>query len=408
MAKIARLSVTAAAAAALLFAGAAAAQNKTYDPGASDTEIKIGNTNPYSGPASAYGTIGKVIAAYFKKVNDEGGINGRRINFISYDDGYSPPRTVEQTRRLVERDQVLVVFQGLGTPPNSAVHKYLNGRKVPQLFVATGATKWGDPENYPWTMGWQPNYQSEGRIYAKYLLDNKPDAKIGILFQNDDYGKDYVQGMKDGLGDKAKTMIVAELSYETSDPTIDSQIVNLKASGADVFFNVTTPKFAAQAIKKAGEIDWKPLHLLNNVSNSVGAVLTPAGLEHAEGLISAFYHKDPTDPVWQDDPAYKEWSAFMDQHYPDGDKNSTFTVYGYLAAQTMEHVLRQAGDELTRENVMRQAASIQDLELGMMLPGIKINTGPKDFFPIEQMQLARFTGKKWELFGEIISGDVGS
>jgi len=413
MAKMARLTTTAAAIAlalslgGLVAAGASAADKK-YGPGVTDTEIKIGNTSPYSGPASAYGTIGKTIDAYFKKVNEEGGVNGRKIDFISYDDGYSPPKTVEQTRKLVESDEALLVFQGLGTPPNSAIHKYMNAKKVPQLFVATGATKWGDPEKFPWTMGWQPNYQSEGRIYAAYLLKNKPDAKIGILFQNDDYGKDYVKGLKDGLGDKAKSMIVAEYSYETSDPTIDSQVVNLKSSGADVFYNITTPKFAAQAIKKAGEIGWKPLQILNNVSNSPGAVLKPAGLEHAQGLLTAFYHKDPTDPQWKDDAAWKEWSAFMDKYYPDGDKSSTFTVFGYLAAQTMVHVLKQAGDDLTRENVMKQAASIKDLKLGMMLPGIMLNTGPKDFFPIEQMQLARFKDSQWELFGEVISGEVGS
>lgn len=408
MASIGRLAAPIAAALALALALPAVAADKKHGPGVTDTSIKIGNTNAYSGPASAYGTIGKTIDAYFRKVNEEGGINGRKITFISYDDGYSPPRTVEQTRKLVESDEVLLVFQALGTPPNSAVHKYLNSKKVPQLFVATGATKWGDPEKFPWTMGWQPNYQSEGRIYAAYLLKNKPDAKIGILFQNDDYGKDYVKGLKDGLGDKASSMIVSEFSYETSDPTIDSQIVNLKASGADVFYNVTTPKFAAQAIKKAGEIGWKPLHLLNNVSNSPGAVLKPAGLEHAQGLISAFYHKDPTDPQWKDDPAWKAWAAFMDKYYPDGDKSSTFTVFGYLAAQTMVHVLQQCGDDLSRENVMKQAASIKELELDMMLPGIKLNTGPKDFFPIEQMRLARFDGTQWELFGEVISGEVGS
>lgn len=404
-----KISAPLAAVVALMLAAApTSAAEKKYGPGASDTEIKLGNTQAYSGPASAYGTISKTIDAYFKKLNAEGGINGRKINFISYDDGYSPPKTVEQTRKLVESDEVLAVFQGLGTPSNSAVHKYMNAKKVPQLFVATGATKWGDPEKYPWTMGWQPNYQSEGRIYAKYLLEHKPDAKIGILFQNDDYGKDYVKGLKDGLGDKAKSMIVAEASYETTDPTVDSQIVNLKASGANVFFNVTTPKFAAQAIKKAGEIGWDALHLLNNVSNSPGAVLKPAGLEHAQGIISAFYHKDPTDPQWKDDPAWKEWSDFMDKHYPDGDKTSTFTVFGYLAAQTMEQVLRQCGDDLTRENVMKQAANLKDLELGMMLPGIHLNTSPDDYFPIEQMRLARFNGTQWELFGDVISGEVGS
>ena len=377
-------------------------------PGATATEIKIGNTNPYSGPASAYGTIGKTQAAYFNMVNDKGGINGRKINFITYDDAYSPPKTVEQVRKLVESDEVLLLFSTLGTPTNSAIHKYVNAKKVPHLFIATGATKWGDPKNFPWTMGWQPNYQSEGRIYAKYLLDKHPQSKIGILYQNDDYGKDYVKGLKDGLGDKTKSMVVAELPYETADPTIDSQIINLKASGADVFYNVTTPKFAAQAIKKAGEIGWKPLHLLNSVSNSVGAVLKPAGLENSVGILSTFYHKDPTDPRWKDDPAYKEWLGFMDKYYPDGDKNSTFTVFGYLSAQTLEHVLRQAGNDISRENIIKQAANIKNLQLGMMLPGVVINTSPTDYFPIEQEQMYRFNGEKWEEHGPVVSGEIGS
>ena len=297
---------------ALAVAGPALAQKK-YDTGASDTEIKIGNTNPYSGPASAYGTIGKTIDAYFKKVNAEGGINGRKVNFITYDDGYSPPKAVEQVRKLVESDEVLLVFQPLGTPSNTAIQKYMNSKKVPQLFVATGATKWNDPKGNPWTMGWQPNYQAEGRIYAKYLMKNHPNGKIAILFQNDDYGKDYVKGLKDGLGDKAKTMIVSELPYEPADPTVDSQIVNLKASGADVFFNVTTPKFAAQAIKKAHEIGWKPVHLLNNVSNSVGSVLKPAGLEASKDVLSTGYLKDPTDPTWDNDAGKKEWARLHGQ-----------------------------------------------------------------------------------------------
>ena len=398
----------ASAALAVALAAAPAAAQKKYDPGASDTEIKIGNINPYSGPASAYGTIGKTIAAYFNKVNAEGGINGRKINFISYDDGYSPPKAVEQARKLVESDEVLLIFQSLGTPSNTAIQKYMNAKKVPQLFVATGATKWGDPKNFPWTMGWQPNYQSESRIYAKYILDKHPNGKIGILYQNDDYGKDYVKGLKDGLGDKAKTMIISELPYETTDPTVDSQIINLKASGADIFFNVTTPKFAAQAIKKAAEIGWKPLHILNNVSTSVGSVLQPAGLENAKGVLSSNYGKDPTDPTWKNDPGMKEWMAFMDKYYPEGDKTSTFTAYGYSVSQTMVHVLKQCGDNLTRENVMKQAANIKDLELPLSLPGIKLNTSPTDFYPIEQMQMMRFNGETWELFGPIMSGEIGS
>ncbi|GHD44523.1 branched-chain amino acid ABC transporter substrate-binding protein [Thalassobaculum fulvum] len=402
-----RIAIALLTAASLSLPAAAIAAGK-YDDGASDTEIKIGNTNPYSGPASAYGQIGKTIAAYFNKVNEEGGINGRKINFVSLDDGYSPPKTKEQFRKLVESEKVLAIFQSLGTPTNSAVHAYMNREKVPQLFVATGATKWGDPKKYPWTMGWQPNYQAEGRIYAKYIKQNLPNAKIAILYQNDDYGKDYVQGMKDGLGDMASKMIVAEESYETTEPTIDSQIIKLKASGADVFFNVTTPKFAAQAIRKIAELGWKPTHFLNNVSNSVGSVMNPAGPENGVGIISTFYTKDPTDPQWKDDAAYKAWSAFMDKYYPDGDKKSSFTVYGYSVAQTMVKVLEQCGDDLTRANVMKQAASLKGLELGMLLPGIKVTTGPNDFFPIEQMQLAKFNGKSWELFGEIISGEAGS
>jgi branched-chain amino acid transport system substrate-binding protein len=387
------------------WSGAAAAQKK-YDPGATDTEIKIGHIGPYSGPASAYGLIGKTIGAYFNKVNAEGGINGRKVNFITYDDGYSPPKTVEQARRLVESDEVLLVFQPLGTPSNTAIQRYMNQKKVPQLFVATGATKWGDPQNFPWTMGWQPNYQSEGRIYAQYILANHPKAKIGILFQNDDYGKDYVKGLKDGLG--GKVQIVSEQPYEATDPTVDSQIINLKASGADVFFNVTTPKFAAQAIRKAGEIGWKPVHLLNNVSNSVGSVLKPAGLQHAKDIISTAYIKDPTDPTWKNDQGYKDWLAFMDKYLPDGDKTSSFTVYGYSVAQALVQVLKQCGDNLTRENVMKQAASMKNVDLPMLLPGIKMNTSDKDFFPIEQMQLTRFNGESWDLFGPVMSGEIGT
>jgi branched-chain amino acid transport system substrate-binding protein len=380
---------------------------QTYDTGATDTSIKIGNINPYSGPASAYGQIGKTIAAYVDKVNKEGGINGRTIDFISYDDGYSPPKTVEQARKLVESDEVLFIFQSLGTPTNTAIHKYMNVKQVPQLFVATGATKWGDPQNFPWTMGWQPNYQSEGRIYAQYIMENYPDAKIGVLFQNDDYGKDVLQGLKDGLGDKGG-MIIAEVPYETSDPTVDSQMINLKSSGADVFVNIATPKFAAQAIKKAAELDWHPLHIVNNVSQSVGSVLKPAGLENSKDLLSTGYLKDPTDPQWLEDPAYKEWVAFMDEYYPDGDKTSSFTVYGYSVAQTLMKVLEQAGDELTRANIMKQAASLKDLDLPMALPGIVVNTSETDFFPIEQMQMMKFNGERWEMFGPVIDGAVGS
>jgi branched-chain amino acid transport system substrate-binding protein len=386
----------------LALGAAGAAAEPQYGPGASDTEIKIGNTNPYSGPASAYGAIGRAIQAYFDKLNDAGGINGRRIDFISLDDGYSPPRTVEQIRKLVEQEQVLLVFQSLGTPTNTAVHQYMNAKQVPHLFVATGATKWGQPDEFPWTMGWQPNYQSEAKIYARYILDNQPGAKIGVLYQNDDYGKDYLDGFKAGLGEQAGKLIVAELSYEVTDPTVDSQIISLKNSGADVFFNITTPKFAAQAIRKAADIGWQPLHLLNNVSNSVGSVLQPAGLDKSKGLITALYQKDPTDPQWQDSQAYRDWAAWMDQYNPDADKTDQFNVYGYNVAMTLEHVLEQCGDDLTRENVMAQAANIQDLELPMLLPGVVIDTSASDFYPIESMQLARFDGAKWVLFGEVI------
>jgi branched-chain amino acid transport system substrate-binding protein len=377
-----------------------------YGPGASDTEIKIGHTTAYSGPGSAYGTIGKAEAAYFKMINDKGGINGRKITFISYDDAYSPPKSVEQVRRLVENDQVLLLFQLLGTASNTANWDYLNKKKVPQLFVGSGATKWGDPKGHPWTMGWQPNYQSEGRIYAKYILEHLPKAKIGILYQNDDYGKDLLKGLMDGLGNKASSLIVSEQSYELSDPTVDSQIVNLKNSGADVFVNISTPKFAAQAIRKVNEIGWKPFQFLNYVSNSVGAVLKPAGLEASKGVLSLFYLKDPDDPEYQNDPATKEWLAWMKKYYPDGNVHDVFNVFGYSQAQTMVQVLKQCGDDLTRENVMRQAANLKNLALPMLLPGIKINTSPTDFFPVEQMQFGRFDGQRWVLFGKLIEAPV--
>jgi len=375
---------------------------KKYGPGVTDTEIKIGSTNPYSGPASAYGVIGRAESAYFKMINDQGGINGRKINFISLDDGYSPPRTVEQVRKLVEQEQVLFLAGTLGTPPNSAIHKYVNAKGVPHIFVNTGATKWGDPKNFPWTMGFNINYQAEGRIYANFILDTKPDAKIAILYQNDDYGKDYVKGLKDGLGDKAAKMIVAEASYEVTDPTIDSQIVTLKASGADTFYNVTTPKFAAQAIRRVYDMGWKPLHILNNVSYSVGSVLTPAGLDKSVGLITAAYFKDPADPRWKNDPGFGEYSAWLKKYYPEGDIKDSFNVSGYLIAQGVVHVLKACGDDLSRENVMRQMTSIKDLQLPMMLPGIKWNTSQDDFFLIESAQLARFDGKEWVSFGKII------
>jgi branched-chain amino acid transport system substrate-binding protein len=396
-----QLLVSAAIVGLALGTSSALAQKK-YDTGASDTEIKIGNTMPYSGPASAYGTIGKAAAAYFKKINDEGGINGRKINFISVDDGYSPPKTVEMARRLVEQDQVLLVWGPLGTPSNTAIQKYMNAKKVPQLFVFTGATKWNDPKNFPWTMGWQPNYQTEAAIYAKHILQTKPDAKIAILYQNDDYGKDYLKGFEDGLGAKAKTMIVARASYETSDPTVDSQVVQLQGSGANVFFNITTPKFAAQAIRKAYDIGWKPVQYLNNVSANIGSVLVPAGLDKSVGIISTAYVKDQSDPAWKDDKGMNDWRAFMAKYYPDGNLKDGGNVVGYGNAQTLVQVLKQCGDNLTHENVMKQAANLKNFELGVLLPGIKINTGPDDFAPIQSVQLAKFDGKEWARFGEIL------
>jgi branched-chain amino acid transport system substrate-binding protein len=387
-------------------ASRAAATQKKYGPGATDSQIKIGNIMPYSGPASAYAVIGKTETAFFQMINDEGGINGRKIEFISYDDGYSPPKTFEQARKLVEDDNVLLIFDSLGTPTNTAIHSYMNQKKVPQLFVATGATKWNDPKHFPWTMGWQPSYQTEGHIYAKYIQKEMPNAKIAIMYQNDDYGKDYVKGLKDGLGVKAKSMIVGEQSYETTEPTTDSEVVRLQATGADVFFNVATPKFAAQAIKKVSEIGWKPLHILNNVSASIGSVLKPAGFDHAQGIVSAAYLKDATDPQWSSDADMKAWNAFMDKYMPDSDKSDSSYVYGYSVSRTMVEVLKQCGDDLTRENVMMQAANLRKFEPGLLLPGIAINTSPTDFAPIEQLQLMRFAGQNWQLFGNVISGQV--
>ena len=385
---------------ALALAPCAQAQKK-YDPGASDTEIKIGNTMPYSGPASAYGTIGKTEAAYFNKINDEGGINGRKVNFITLDDGYSPPKTVEMVRRLVEQDEVLLVFQTLGTPSNTAIHTYINGKKVPQLFVTTGASKWNDPKGHPWTMGWQPNYQTEAAIYAQHILKTVPNPKIAVLLQNDDFGKDYLKGLKDGLGDKVN-LIVAEATYETTDATVDSQIVQLQGSGANVFFNIATPKFAAQAIRKAYDTGWKPTQYVANVSVSVATVLTPAGLDKSMGVLSSIYGKDPTDTRWDSDLGMNEWRAFMKKYYPDGSLTDAANVYGYGAARTLVQVLRQCGDNLTRENVMRQAANLKDFDTGVALPGIRINTGPADYAPIEAVQLVRFDGKTWAPIGEVM------
>ncbi|HKS19991.1 MAG TPA: ABC transporter substrate-binding protein [Bradyrhizobium sp.] len=406
---IARLYTAAFAAAVTALAatcGSAQAQ-KQYDTGATDTEIRIGNIMPYSGAASAYGVIGKTEEAYFRKINAEGGINGRKINFVSYDDAYSPPKAVEQVRKLVESDEVLLVFSPLGTASNTAVQKYLNTKKIPQLFAATGATKWNDPKDFPWTMGWQPSYQSEAHIYAKFLMKEKPDARIAIMYQNDDFGKDYLKGLKDGLGAKA-SLIVAEESYETAEPAIDNHIVKLKSTGAEVFINISTPKFAAQAIKKVAEIDWKVTHIVSNVSLSVGSVMKPAGFENAQGILTAAYAKDGADPQWDNDPGMKKFFAFLEKYYPEANKLDSSVVYGYGAAQTLAKVIEMCGDNLTRENVMKQAASLKDFAPDTLLPGIKINTSATDFAPIEQLRMTRFKGEKWDLFGDIISGELSN
>jgi branched-chain amino acid transport system substrate-binding protein len=395
-----------AAVAAFVFTSGSALAQKKYDTGATDTEVKIGNIVPYSGPASAYGIIGKSEEAYFKMINENGGINGRKIKFISYDDAYSPPKAVEQVRKLVESDEVLVVFSALGTPSNTAIQKYLNAKKVPQLFAATGATKWNDPTHFPWTIGWLPSYQSEGRIYAKFLIKEKPDAKVAVLYQNDDFGKDYLKGLKDGFGAKASA-IIAEESYEISEPTIDNHIVKLKASGADVLISITTPKFAAQTIKKMAEIDWKALQIVANVSTSVGAVMKPAGFENGQGVLSAHYAKDAGDAQWKDDPGMKKFLAFLDKYYPDADRTNSQVIYGYGAAQTLTKVLEMCGDDLTRANIMKQAANLKDFTPDTLLPGVRINTSATDFAPIEQLQMMRFKGEKWDLFGDVISGEAG-
>src|SRR6202048_641797 len=402
-----RIAAFSTAVIALVATSGGALAQKKYDTGATDTEVKIGNIMPYSGPASAYGVIGKIEDAYFKMINEQGGVNGRKINFISYDDGYSPPKAVEQARKLVESDEVLFVFGPLGTPSNKAIQKYLNSKKVPQLFVATGGTQFGDPKDFPWTMGWQPPYQSEGRIYAKYLLKEKPDAKIAIMYQNDDFGKDLLKGLKDGLGDKASSMIVAEESYEVSEPTIDSHIVKLKSTGADVYFSMTTPKFAAQSIKRVAELGWKPMYFQSNVGASVGSVLQPAGFENAQGILSAAYAKDGSDAQWDNDEGMKKFYAFLAKYAPEANKNDGSVVFGYGQAQTMVQVLKQAGDNLTRDNIMKKAASPKDLTLDTLLPGVKVNTSATDFYPIEQLQMMRFQGQKWDLFGPVISGEVG-
>ncbi len=397
-----RVGVSALLLALGLASGAAEAQ-KTYPPGVSDHEIKIGETMPYSRPASAYGTIGRSELAYFAMINAAGGVNGRKITLLTLDDALSPPKTVEQTRRLVEQDQVLLMFSTLGTPTSMSVHKYLNNAGVPQLFVASGATEWGDYAHFPWTMGWQPNYQTEAHVYAKYILEHMPNARIAVLYQDDDYGKDYLKGLRDGLGEAAEKMIVATASYETSDPTVDSQVVSLQSSGADIFFNGGTPKFGAQAIRKAYDIGWHPQQFLASVSTSIGAVLKPAGPEKAKGIISIAFVKDPTDPQWQNDKGYQDWLAFMKRWYPEGDLSDSFNVWGYSLGQLVVEVFRRCGDDLSRANVMKQAAHL-DLELPMLLPGIRISTAPDDFRPIKQVRLQRFDGAHWVLFGDVIKG----
>ena len=391
----------------LAVTGSSALAQKKYDVGVTDTEIKIGNIMPYSGPASAYGVTGRSEAAFFRKINTEGGINGRKINFISYDDAYSPPKAVEQARKLVESDEVFLIFGATGTPSNTAIQKYMNAKKVPQLFVQTGATKWNDPHNFPWTIGWSPNYQNEARIYARYIMKERPNARIGVLYQNDDYGKDYLKGLKDGLGDRATSMIVGEDAYDVFETTIDSHVVKMKSLGADVFVDITTAKFAAQAIRKMAEIGWKPLHFLNGVSTSIGAVIQPAGFENAQGIISVAFLMDPLDPQWKDDPGMKAFDEFLAKDFPAGNRADSLVVTGYNMAQTLVQVLKQCGDNLTRENVMKQAANLKDFRTTNLLPGITINTSPIDFAPIKQVQLRRFKGETWELFGPVFSSEIG-
>jgi branched-chain amino acid transport system substrate-binding protein len=400
-----RLGIAAFAAAVFAVTCGTALAQKKYDPGATDTEIKIGNIMPYSGPASAYGVIGKTEAAYFNKINAEGGINGRKIKFISYDDSYSPPKAVEQVRKLVDSDHVLLIFNPLGTPSNTAIRKYLNSKQIPQLFVASGASKWNDPKHFPWTMGWEPSYQAEAHIYAKYILKHQPNGKIGVLYQNDGFGRDYLSGLKAGLGASASMIVDAE-SYETSEPTIDEHVDKLKAAGADIFVSITTPKFAAEGIKRLGEIAWNPMQILANVSASVGGVIEPAGYENSQGILSTAYAKDGSDPQWDKDPGMEKFYAFLKKYYPAGNRLDAATVYGYGVAQTLVQVLKQCGDDLTRANVMKQAASLKDFQPDTLLPGIKINTSPTDFAPIKQLQMMRFKGREWELFGKIQDGSL--
>jgi branched-chain amino acid transport system substrate-binding protein len=407
MNRLTRRSLLAAAPAALALGAPLLAAAKDYGPGVTDTTIKIGNTCFYSGPASSYGTIGRAMAAYYKMVNDQGGVNGRKIDFISYDDAYSPPKTVEMTRKMVEQDHVFLDAGPLGTPTNSAIWHYMNEHKVPQLFVSTGASKWDDPKGHPWTIGWQPNYHGEGLIYASYILKQKPDAKIGVLYQDDDFGKDYLRGVNDGVERAGSGKVALAASYETTDTTTDSQVIAMKAAGCDAFVNTAIPKFAAQSIKKCAEIEWKPIHVLSSIGQSVAVTLKPAGLENSVGLVTDFYLKDPTDPQWKDDSGYKWWVSFMEKYYPSGDKTDVNNVYGPSNAATIVQVLKQCGNELTRENVMKQAASLHNFRVPMLLPGITMNTSPTDFAPVKQVRMARFSGQRWELFGPLLTGALG-
>ncbi|GGC87180.1 ABC transporter substrate-binding protein [Chelatococcus reniformis] len=390
---------------ALVLATATQAQaQKAYGPGVTDSEVKIGQTMPYSGPASSFSAIGKAMSAYFAKINAEGGVNGRKINLISLDDGYSPPRAVEQTRRLVESDEVFAIVGTFGTPTNFAIQKYLNAKKVPSLFLGTGADRISEPQTYPWSMGWQPNNHAKGVIYAKYILKERPQARIAVLYQNDDFGRDYAKGFRDGLGDKA-SMIVKELSYELTEPTVDSQLQILRATGADVFLDLSTPKFSAQAIRRVAETKWTALHLLSDASGSIASVLEPAGLDNSKGVISVAFRKDPNDPAWENDAGMKEYLAFMRTYMPDANVHESYNVFGYATAQTFVHVLEQCGDNLTRENLMAQARSIRGLALPMLLPGIVIHTSATQPTPINQEQIVQFDGKRWVPVGEVISAD---
>lgn len=387
------------------FASSKLSAQRRYDPGANDTEIKLGHTSPYSGPLSAFSVAGKATTAYFNMLNAAGGINGRKIKFISYDDGYQPPKTVEMVRKLVESDEVLMIFQLLGTPTNIAIQKYLNQKQIPQLFIFSGASRFGDPKNYPWTMGWQPDYATEGGVYAKHILASGKDARIGILFQNDDSGKDGVVGFQKALGKQNEKMIVAIASYEVTDPTVDSQIIQLKNSGANVFLNLSSPKFAAQGIRKAYDLAWRPVHYLTSPSASVQSVMKPAGFEAGQDIMTIAYLKDPTDPQWANDPEFLEWKRWMEKWNPTASLADTLNVYPYALTATLVEVLKRCGDELTRANVMKQASNLRGLHVPMLLPGITINTSPTDFFPIQSLRLARFKGETWELFGDIISNE---